>query len=280
MRGRWRPLRDRRLVVGAVAVALALVVTIAVAPWPSGPSHPPRAETVADAKAAAGCADALVIGVDGNGQRPTRGHTFGPTVDTVVRRVATLARGHERTVSVARVPLSTLKSSAVLRHRHRPDEPTVRAISRPGTRAWRAPILDGVRATLALVTDRTVRCPERPVLLVGYAQGASVVHRVLGRIADTGGLARLVGGVMIAAPDRRARSVARPVVGDPPAPGNRPGIFPAFLTAHPDVPAAQGSFGVWSLCSRSDLVCHPSRAHVRDSLAASRADAHDLRLLL
>src|SRR3954447_765179 len=279
MRGRWRPLRDRRLVVGAVAVALALVVTIAVAPWPSGPSPPPRAETVADAKAAAGCADVLVIGVDGNGQRPTRGHTFGPTVDAVVRRVAAQARGHERTVSVARVPLSTLKSSALLRHRHRPAEPTVRAISRPGIRAWRAPILDSVRASLALITDRTVRCPERPVLLVGYAQGASVVHRVLGRIADAGGLARLVGGVMIADPDRRARSVARPVVGDPAAPGNRPGIFPAFLTAHPDVPAAQGSFGVWSVCSRSDLVCHPSRAHVRDSLAASRADAHDVRLL-
>ena len=62
MRGRLRPLRDRRLVVGAVAVALALVVTIAVAPWPSGPSHPPKAQTVGDAKAAAGCADVLVVG--------------------------------------------------------------------------------------------------------------------------------------------------------------------------------------------------------------------------
>ena len=56
MRGRWRSLRDRRLVVGAVAVAITLVVTIAVAPWPSGPSHPPRAETVADAQRSAGCA--------------------------------------------------------------------------------------------------------------------------------------------------------------------------------------------------------------------------------
>ena len=82
MRGRLRPLRDRRLVAGAVAVALALVVTIAVAPWPSGPSHPPKAQTVADAKRSAGCADVLVVGrrrqrpapVGGPHVRPHRRH--------------------------------------------------------------------------------------------------------------------------------------------------------------------------------------------------------------
>jgi hypothetical protein len=69
------------------------------------------------------------------------------------------------------------------------------------------------------------------------------------------------------------------VLGDPAAPGRRAGILPAFLNAQADVPAAQGSFGVWSVCTMADLVCHPTRATVRDSLAAARADARN-RLLL
>ncbi len=279
IRGRRRSPRQRRLVASVVAVAIALVVTIAVAPWPSGPSHPPRAETVADAQRPAGCPDVLVIGVDGNGQQPSAGHTFGSTVDTVVRRVVTRAERNGRSVSVVRVPLTTLPVSAVLQHRRSPDERTLRAISKPGLRAWREPVVDGVRTTLAAVTDRIARCPERPVLLVGFAQGASVVHRVLARVAGGGGLSHLVGGITIADPDRLARSAARPVLGAPAAPGRRAGIFPAFLSAHPDVPAAQGSFGVWSVCTVADLVCHPSRATVHDSLAAAGADARDHRLL-
>ena len=279
MRGRLRPLRDRRTVAGTVAVAIALVVTIAVAPWPSSPSHPPRAETVADGQRPAGCPDVLVVGLDGNGQQPSAGHTFGSTVDTVVRRVVARAKGNGRSVSVVRVPLTTLPVSAVLQQHRRADESTLRAISKPGLRAWREPIADGVRTTLSLVTDRIARCPERPVLLVGFAQGASVVHRVIGRVSDSGGLSHLVGGITIADPDRLAHSVVRPVLGDPAAPARRAGIFPAFLTAHPDLPAAQGSFGVWSVCTVADLVCHPSRATVRDSLAAAGADARHRPLL-
>ena len=278
VRGRLRPLRDRR-VAGAVVVAIALVVTIAVAPWPSGPSHPPRAQTVADAKRSAACADVLVVGLDGNAQQPTAGHAFGPTVDTVVRRVVARVKSHGRTVSVARVPLTTLPASAVLKHHRHPDRSALRAVSKPGLRAWRQPVVGGVNATLALVTDRIARCPERPVLLVGFAQGASVVHRVLGRFAAAGGLSHLVGGITIADPDRLAHSVARPVLGEPAAPGRRPGILPKFLTAQADVPAAQGSFGVWSVCSQADLICHPSHASVRTSLAAARSEAHHRAVL-
>jgi alpha-tubulin suppressor-like RCC1 family protein/endonuclease/exonuclease/phosphatase family metal-dependent hydrolase len=262
-----------------VVVALALVVTVAVAPWPSGPSHPPRAETVADALRPTGCADALVVGLDGNGQQPAPGDTFGPTVDTVVRQVVARAKARGRSVSVARVPLRTLPASAVLAHQRRPDQNTLRAISKHGIRSWREPVFDGARTTLALVTDRIARCPERPVLLVGFAQGASVVHRVLGRVAQSGGLSHLVGGIAIADPDRLARSVARPILGAPHAPVRRAGIFPAFLTAHADVPRSHGSFGEWSVCTRADLICDPSRASVRDSLAAARGEANHRRLL-
>src|SRR3954447_26603330 len=145
MGARWQALRGRRLVAGAVVVAVALVVTIAVAPWPSGPSRPPQAETVADAQRSAGCQDAMVVGLDGNGQRPTSGHAFGHTVDTVVRRVVARAKGHGRSVSAVRVPLRTLHASAVLRPRHDPDENTLKAISKHGVRSWREPVPAGGR---------------------------------------------------------------------------------------------------------------------------------------
>lgn len=269
---RLRPLRDRRAL--AVAVAIGLVLVIAVAPWPSGPSRPPKAQTVADGKTPH-CADAQVIGVDGNGQHPRAGHTFGPTVDAVVRRVVARAGRHHHSVAVARVPMTTLHATAMLRpHRH-PTDRAVKTVWPHGLRAWRKPIGTGVHQTVALLESRIARCPDRPVLLVGYAQGAAVVHRVLGQVAASGGLAGLIGGVTISDPDRLAHSVARPVLGSPAAPGRHPGVLPRFLVAHPDVPAAQGSFGIWSVCTLADLVCQPSRASVATSLAAARGYAHD-----
>jgi alpha-tubulin suppressor-like RCC1 family protein len=267
------PLRDRRLAVGVAAIlaigVLAVVIRVAHDPVAPGVAHR------ADAGTTRSCADALVVGLDGNGQRPDAGHTFGPTVEAVVRRVVARAGRHHRSVAVTRVPLATLHATAILKQHRRPTDHAVTSVSLHGLRAWRKPIGDGVHRTLALVSDRIARCPDRPVLLVGYAQGAAVVHRVLGLVAASGGLPDLVGGVVVADPDRLSHSVARPVLGDPAAPGRRPGVLQRFLTAHPDVPAAQGSFGVWSVCTLADLICQPSRATVAASLAVTRGYADD-----
>jgi alpha-tubulin suppressor-like RCC1 family protein/endonuclease/exonuclease/phosphatase family metal-dependent hydrolase len=41
------------------------------------------------------------------------------------------------------------------------------------------------------------------------------------------------------------------------------------LKPYDDVPPGSGSYAVWTVCNRHDLVCDPSRASVRSSLAAS-----------
>ncbi len=247
MRGRWRPLRDRRSVAGAVAVAIALVVTIAVAPWPSGPSHPPRAETVADGQRPAGCPDVLVVGLDGNGQQPSR------------RPHLRAHRRHRRTPSGR--PGEGERAFGLGRPRPADHAPRVRGPPARSAAPTRAPsgrsrsrgsAPGGSRSPTAsappspLVTDRIARCPERPVLLVGFAQGASVVHRVIGRVSDSGGLSHLVGGITIADPDRLARSVVRPVLGDPAGPGpsrrDLPGVphRPSPTSPPPRAPSASG----------------------------------------
>jgi alpha-tubulin suppressor-like RCC1 family protein/endonuclease/exonuclease/phosphatase family metal-dependent hydrolase len=274
-----RSLRARRVVYAAVTVALCLVLAIAVAPWPSSPSNPLQARTVADQRAA-GCADTLVVGLDGNGQPPRSGDRFGPTVDAVVSRVLARAASHHRSVRVERVPLHTLPATVMLRQHHAEGDRTVRAVSMHGLRRWREPIGDGVQRTLALLAAQTARCPDSPALLVGYAQGAAVVHRVLGRVAGSGSLAGLVGGVLIADPDRSAHSAGGPVLGSPAASRSRAGIFHTFLkTRSADVPAAQGSFGVWSVCTASDLACDPTRATVGESVRAVRSYVKDRPLL-
>src|SRR5262249_27425350 len=94
------------------------------------------------------------------------------------------------------------------------------------------------------------------------------------RVGAQGGLAGLVGGVLISDPDRVAHSVARPVYGNPPAWRRDPGLFPRELSRQPDVPRDQGSFAVWSVCNRHDLVCDPSDTPLHESLDLARGYLH------
>jgi alpha-tubulin suppressor-like RCC1 family protein/endonuclease/exonuclease/phosphatase family metal-dependent hydrolase len=264
------PLRDRRLVVGLAAVLVvgALAVTARQVSRGAEPRVPEARQ--AAARPTPACADALVVGIDGNGEHAAKGRKVGPTVDAVVRRVVARAEGSGRRVSVISVPLTTRAAASVLRTRHSATSHASAVVSKPHLRGWRAPIAAGVSATLARVASATSHCPDRPVLLVGYAQGASVAHRVLSRVAAEGGLSGLVGGVLISDPDKVRHSVATPVLGDPPAARSREGLLPKYLSAVADVPRSQGSYAVWSVCTKHDLVCDPSRASVRDSLAATR----------
>jgi alpha-tubulin suppressor-like RCC1 family protein/endonuclease/exonuclease/phosphatase family metal-dependent hydrolase len=266
-----RPLRDRRLVVGVVAVVLVGALLVSFGHW--GRSDHPRAEQAARTtgqRTAPGCADALLIGVNGNGERPVDGRDFGRTVNAVVRRVAAKAKRHGRRIVVRSVPLTTQRPKAVLRDHRRPTSHTMDVVAHHRVRLWRSPVAGGVRDTLAELATVSTRCPDRPVLLVGYAQGAAVIHRVLTRISAEGGLAGLVGGVLISDPERKGHSVAAPVLGDPAAGQGHGGLFRRELRPQHDVPRPRGSYAVWSVCDQGDLVCDPSQAPVRSALAAAR----------
>ena len=263
-----RLLRDRRLVVGSVAVLLVGALLVAVGHWDD--PDPQAAAPVAD-RAGSRCADVLVVGVNGNAEHHGYGQAYGKTVNAVVSRVVARAEAHGRRVAVRSVALRTQKPNAVLRDRHTATSHTVAVLSKGKVRHWRSAVIGGVRDTRRLVAAASAACPDRPVLLVGYAQGAAVVHRVLVRAAAEGVLARLVGGVLVSDPDRVGRSVAHPVLGDPAALRRHHGLFPQVLRSISDVPAPRGSYAVWSVCTRHDLVCDPSRAGVRASITAARS---------
>jgi hypothetical protein len=79
-----RLLRDRRVLVGAVVVVLVGALLVSIGHW--GRSDDQAAEPVAQA-AASGCADALLVGVNGNGESTLDHRAFGRTVQAVVGRV-------------------------------------------------------------------------------------------------------------------------------------------------------------------------------------------------
>ncbi len=265
-----RLLRDRRLVVATVALVLVGALLVGFGHW--GRSDPEAATPVVD-QGSTRCADALILGVNGNRERHAGRHGYGPTVDSVVKRVVAKAERRGRHVSVRALPLRTQGPATVLKKHRTPSSRADRVVSKHGLRHWRATVVAGVRDARALLATATAKCPDRPVLLVGYAQGAAVVHRVLARTAAEGGLSALIGGILISDPDRVSRSAARPVLGAPPAYRRHEGLFPHVLSASSDVPAGQGSYAVWSVCTRYDLVCDPSRAPVRQALAVAHSYA-------
>jgi alpha-tubulin suppressor-like RCC1 family protein/endonuclease/exonuclease/phosphatase family metal-dependent hydrolase len=261
------------VVAGAVSLALVGGLLIGLGHW-GGSADQAARETSSTAHV---CADALVLGVNGNGERPVKGRSYGRTVDTVVRRVVAKAKRSGRRVVTGDVPLQTSRPTAVLRTHHKAGSPTRAVLARHRVRVWRHPVHAGVKTALAQLDKATARCPERPVLFVGYAQGAAVVHRVLARVGAASRLSGLVGGVLISDPDRVGRSVAHPVLGSPAAPRHQAGLFPHVLSAQPDVPRSRGSFAVWPVCTAGDLVCDPTRVPLHTALARAagyaRSDA-------
>ena len=137
-----------------------------------------------------------------------------------------------------------------------------RASARSGTGARRSSAACATRAELCW---RRVRGLPRPSgaarrLRAGRCRRPPGARPRGGR----GRLSRLVGGVLVSDPDRVGRSVAHPVLGDPAAYRRHHGLFPQVLQVdRATCRAAQGSYAVWSVCTRHDLVCDPSRAPVR-----------------
>lgn len=221
-------------------------------------------------QAASTCADVLLIGADGNGERPRAGHHFGPTLDTVTRGYLSRLQP-TRTVEVERVsgrtaPLTTLTRTA---RRHRPARPAIRVRA---VRRWMASVDPAVRRTLPVVTAALRGCPEEQLVLVGYAQGAAVAHRLLLKLAKGGLLSRVTAAVLFSDPDKRVRTKAARD-GDPVAPRSHQGIASLRLRGVPDVPRPRGSSTSWEVCARDDLVCDPSRTTLRRAVSVARSYA-------
>jgi alpha-tubulin suppressor-like RCC1 family protein len=208
------------------------------------------------------CVDALVVAIDGNGQG--KGARPGGAVGAVTRRLEGKANGQGRTVAVRRLRLSTPAAGVLVGKR---GGASSKAISKAGLRKWKKPINKGVRKTRELVAGQLSACPEQQVLLVGYAQGAAVAHRVLQDLRSSGRLANVAGGVLISDPWRVKKSTTGRPLGSPGASSTTEGVLTRMAKPVGDVPTTAGTFGAVAVCHKGDLVCNPGKTPARAALS-------------
>ncbi|MBA2956375.1 cutinase family protein [Nocardioides sp. MAH-18] len=196
------------------------------------------------------CADVLLVGVDGNGQGPKRGKTFGPAVG---RFAGTYARqlGRGRSVQEKRLAVRTPKL-ATLTARHLSGKPAADSIRKASLRRWLAPVPQARKAVIATLDAAATSCPEQQFVLVGYAQGARAVHGALGTLRERPYGGRIVAGVLISDP------------------GHRKGIEVRLGRKVDAPPAPSDTFGVWNICTTGDLVCAPGRTAFRPAVATAQ----------
>lgn len=280
MRTRYRRIRKDSPITG-FAPAVAKFATVGLvaglllaAQSPGGQAGPSRvdaadlvpaaATTAAAAKRAGACVDILVVGIDGNGQgkkdRP------GEVVAAISNKITAKAAKQGRTVAVKRVRIGTPGAVVTLRTKNGRGAD---AISRPGLKRWKKSIRPGTKATRKVVNDQLAACPEQQVLLVGYAQGAAIAHRVVQDLGAKGVLANVAGAVTVSDPYRvRKSSTGRPL-GSPAAARNSEGVLTARNRPVGDVPDSTGTFRVVSVCHRGDLICNPNKVAARKALSLS-----------
>lgn len=212
------------------------------------------AESLAPVSASS-CADVLVVGIDGNGQG--RGSKYGLVVGAVANKVKAKAAAQNRSVSLARVRASTPGTKVLAAGRAR--TPSTTAVTAKQARRWQASVRPTTKKTRELVISKMAGCPEQQVLLVGYAQGAGVAHRVLQDLAEANRLGNVAGAILVSDPYLVPGSVSGKPLGKPAAGKSARGISAQLLKSVGDVPAATGTFRVVEVCHRSDLVCNPNK---------------------
>lgn len=249
----------------AQLASVGLVAGLLLAAQAQTVSAPAGADLVpAAAKRASACTDLIAVGIDGNGQGKKA--TPGQVVAAITNKIETKAAAQGRSVTTKRVRLSTPGAVVVLRTKKGTG---AAAVSRPGLKRWKKPVRRGTKTTRALVNAQLAACPEQQVLLVGYAQGAAVAHRVLQDLDDKGALGNVAGAVTVSDPSRvRKSSTGRPL-GNPPAARNSEGILTAFTRSTGDVPDSSGTFRVVSVCHKGDLICNPSKVGAAKALSLS-----------
>lgn len=255
-----RPLVVRAVVVCVTVTLLAVGLGLAQPDGGQGSIGSVAAAPVATPVAAASCANLLVIALDGNGQggkgRP------GAVVRRVVKDLKSRAGAEGRSIAVRSMKFATPKADIIVKRRN---QASTRTISKARLRKWRKPVAAQVRSTRALVNQQIQACPEQQVVLVGYAQGAAVTHRVLQGLGS-GKRAHVSGAVTVSDPWRVKKSVTGKPLGAPAAGRSSAGVLTRFGAGVGDVPATSDTFRVVSVCTKGDLVCNPTRLKAKKAL--------------
>ena len=193
------------------------------------------------------CADVLVVGVDGNGQRPAKRRHLRAHRAGVRRHVRPPAvrrpLGHDEAGGAAHPPPGRPD-----RRDTGPAGPRWPRSRRSALRQWSAPVRPGTTKLMRVLDAAAARCPEQQFVLVGYAQGAKVAHLGLIKARKRSYADRMAAGVLISDPARRRGLEARlgkRVAGGVDARARRSGVWrcaagETSLCAPRQVPAGSG----------------------------------------
>ncbi|WKN47536.1 cutinase family protein [Nocardioides sp. Arc9.136] len=263
------------LLVAAALVSVAVVAALLHTGSEPGPGED-RGRVVLGAATAATvdeCADLLLLGVDGAGEAPSGGATYGRTVGAFAARLTRLARRADRSVEQVRVPMASRPTADLLGKR--PDRrKALRSVTVARARTWMRPVDTATQRMLALLDQHAFDCPDQQVVLAGHAQGAAVAHRAVTTLASRpDGLLDVVGAALVADPDRRPRTAATRL-GAPAAAGRSSGVAARRLGRVRDVPARSATYAAWSVCTAGDLVCDPRNIATTKALQKNRSYAY------
>lgn len=214
--------------IGRVTCALLGLVAVAACAGPApGSSEPSRA---AGPLVSTTCADLVVLGVRGSGQAADLNQGVGKevlrTVTDLARRVSTRAGTSVRLEAVLYDASGTATTSTFFEH-----------------------VSAGARLAERQATDLVTQCPDSRLAVVGFSQGANVVHEFADDVAPA--LARRIDLVGMIADPRRNPSDTIPQWSYAAAALPRPGLLGAGAPIDPDVSAAAISF-----CVKGDEVCN------------------------
>jgi cutinase len=218
----------RRL--GSAAAVLLLTATAACGSPSSGRDPSPAGSASSGALVSTTCADIVVLGVRGSNQAADRNRGVGREV---LRTVTDLAR------------LVGARTGASVRLEAVPYDATGTAT----TDSFVAHATDGARLAGRQADAVARRCPASRLALVGFSQGAQVVHTLASDVDESlASRIALVG--MIADPQRNPSDPIRHwSYSSTPVP--RAGLLGAGAPIDPDVRATAISF-----CQRDDEVCN------------------------
>jgi len=230
----WLPKARARVGVLAVTAAVTLASLVV---------HPPVA---ANANAALSCPGVLVLGARGSGEPVDSFGGVGATVNTFVTKFR--SRLKAQGASMKLMPLVDYPARSVGSIVWRT------ALNGSGLQRYLAGVDDGVAEGVRKLKAHAKVCPDQRIVLVGYSQGAMVMHRVW--LGLPGDVRRRVSAVALIADPDRVRNTAGRIVGAPAARSGSQGIYSAAFADRKDIGDARfPRTRVWQVCTANDIVC-------------------------
>jgi alpha-tubulin suppressor-like RCC1 family protein/endonuclease/exonuclease/phosphatase family metal-dependent hydrolase len=228
-------------VTSAMSMLAALLVVVAVSP-----------STAASAPAAAGpCAPVLLVGVEGPRDKPVAGATFSPVLMQVGETFRARAATTGRAVQFVRVLTGGAKAEKLVGKALK--DKANKAVTVDSANAWMKKVGKAQSGAAAALSAAAAACPDQQIVLAGYSQGATALHRSLPAFQSAYG-SRLMGAILIGDADK-VRGTSASIVGAPAASRRGRGIGTKLLGNTADAPASGTTTPVISVCTKGDVVC-------------------------